>query len=148
VTGQTGATGPTGATGTTGPGNTVNAAYQTGAATNTTETYSTTNAPKITVNGSHTVLVTLSFSATTTGGNSGCMVSFSGDNGSTINTLPIATLSDARGAGGNGTPDAGSRAELAVTKPGTTTFQMGYRRTGPASGTCTFTNMSTITQVY
>ena len=125
------------------------AKYQTGTATNATETYSTTKAPKITVSGAHTVLVTLSFTATTKVANSGCLASFSGDNGSTINGATITNLSDSRATGGGqaGGVNAGSRAEMAVTKSGTTTFQMGYRRAG-SSATCTFTNMSIITQVY
>ena len=74
---------------------------------------------------------------------------FSGNNGATINGATIASLSDGRGAGGGqaGGVNAGSRAEMAQTKSGTTTFQVGYRRAG-SSATCTFTNMSIITQVY
>jgi hypothetical protein len=126
----------------------VNAAYQTGTATNASESYSTTNAPKITVSGAHTVLVTVTFTGTTKVANSGCLVSFSGDNGSTINSKTIASLSDERAAGGGqaGGLNAGSRAEMAVTSSGTTNFQMGYRRAG-ASGK-SFTNMSIIVQVF
>jgi hypothetical protein len=136
-----------GASGATGPGNTVQAEYQTGTATSAAQTYSSTNAPKITVSGAHTVLVTISFSSASSPADAGCLVSFSGNNGSTIDGQPIATLSDARAAGGSGEVNAGSRVEMAVTK-GTTTFQMGYRHSGPASSTCTFTDMSIITQVY
>jgi hypothetical protein len=102
------------------------------------------------ISGAHTVLVTVSFTAATKAANTGCLVSFSGDNGSTINGQTIATLTDSRAAGGGraGGVNAGSRAEMAVTNSGTSTFQMGYRHGGPGSGTCTFTNMSIITQVY
>jgi hypothetical protein len=79
-------------------------------------------------------------------------VTFSGDNGSTINGGTIATLSDGRAAGGEEAAGAiaGSRVEMVttnVTKSPTTTFQMGYRRAG-SSTACTFTNMNIITQVY
>ncbi|MFM7225580.1 MAG: hypothetical protein ACKO1Y_09170, partial [Actinomycetota bacterium] len=154
ATGLTGATGANGSTGATGPGNSVNAAYQSGAASTSTTTYATTNAPTINVvtTGTKKVLVTISMSGSNSANSTGCAMAFSANNGATINNAAISTIADARAVGiaGNNTTSptpAGSRTELVQVGSGTTTFSTGYRMYGGA-GTCTLTNMTIITQVF
>jgi hypothetical protein len=86
--------------------------------------------------------------------NHGCFMSFTGDNGATVNGAAITTSTDARSVGGMTTPGAdgsrvhaGSASFLVTTSAGTTTLTGTYRTTSGAQ-TATFTTNSIIVQTY
>ena len=106
---------------------------------------STGTAPTVTVEGAHTVLLTITATCTTQATQSGCYMSFTASGGATLAGDDTRAAGIVRNSTASGGPSFAGSASFVVTTTATTTFTGVYKSTLDGS---VFNASSIIAQVY